>query len=178
MFNSSGSFLARREHLYTCASCSTAQVWHLSLSLICFYSTIVVRWSADFLSTVHWSVSMSDLIYISLRWRQSQFPTKNHVLRNAHLSFHYYLIQCNFPSHRVQIKIWVMPLFFNQRYELVPSRHVIYLLQVFPWLLLRYTAVGFQVGCTILKLYAEIKAFQVYPLWEYLGGPEKDWVLF
>ena len=123
-----GSFLARREHLYTCTSHSTAQVWHLSLSPICFYSIVVVRWSADLLPTAHWSVSMSGFIYISLRQRWSQFPAKIHVLTNTHLPLHHYLVQCNFPSHRVWIKIQNMPLFFNQRYKSVPLRHVIYLL--------------------------------------------------
>ena len=108
------------EHLYTCASHSTAQVWCWLLSPICFYSTAVVRWSAALLPTAHWSVSMSSLIYISLRQRQSQFPTKNHVLTSTHLPLHHYLVQCHFPSHRVWIEIWIMPLFFNQRYELVP----------------------------------------------------------
>ena len=49
---------------------------------------------------------------------------------------------------------------------------------MFSWLFLKYTAVRSQVGGTNLKLYPEIKAFQVYPLWEHLGGPEKDQILF
>ena len=34
-----------------------------------------------------------------------------------------------------------------------------------------------QVGGTSPELYAKIKAFQVYPCWEHLGGPEKNQVL-
>ena len=123
-----GSFLVKGEHLYTCASHSTAQVWQLWLSHTCFCTAAVVRWSADLLPTVHWSISVSGLIYISLKQRQGQFPAKNHVLWECAPLSSSILAQCHFPSHRVWIKIWIMSLFFNQRYESVPSRHVIYLI--------------------------------------------------
>ena len=34
------------------------------------------------------------------------------------------------------------------------------------------------VGDVNLKLFTQLKAFQLYSLWEHLGGPEKDQILF
>ena len=84
-------------------------------------------------------------------------------------------LQSYFPTQGVQIKIQILALFFNQRYELGPKAVIPTCSQVVSIILsgelsnssgtlLLYSAEGTKI------------AFQVYLLLEYVGGPEKDQV--
>ena len=94
-------------------------------------------------------------------------------------------LQSNSLTQEVQIKIRILALFFNQRYESGPKAVISTCSQVVSIILsgelsnssgtlLLYSAEGTKIAFQVYLL-LEI-AFQVYLLLEYVGGPEKDQV--
>ena len=81
----------------------------------------VVRWSADLLSTDYWLFSVSELIFILVKLGQSCLLPNFHMFSSAHLSILFPVCSVNFPTQRVWIKIQIMALFSNQKYEFGPK---------------------------------------------------------
>ena len=92
-------------------------------------------------------------------------------LEISHVSY----LQSYSPTQGVWIKIWILALFFNQRYELGPKAVISTCSQVvsimFKWRAVKLKWYTFLCSAEGTKI-----AFQVYLLLEYVGGPEKNQV--
>ena len=125
--------------VHLCFNWKFTQMWQLETQFVCFYTLRVVRWSAVLLFTVYWfifcvtthlhigeirlelfchqfGVSPSVLLSKSEALIYERYPNI-WISRNISVS----CLQSHSPTQGVWIKIWILAVFFNQRYELGPK---------------------------------------------------------
>ena len=135
----------------------------------------MVRWSAGLLFTDYWSFSVSELICIPEKSGWSFLATNLHVSKCAPL-YSVSCLQSNFPTQGVQIKIQILALFFNQRYESGPQAVISTCSQVVS-IILSGELSNSNDTLPLCSAEGTKVAFQVYLLLENVSGPEKDQVL-